>query len=91
MSKSARARDLDAIKPAPPVETGPIRGDYDPTDDEAQVPKFEQPDEWANWADMKKGLKDAGEVVQDGAAAATEAIKEQVKVVVGGESHHDEL
>lgn len=54
VSAGAKARDIDAIKPAPAVEAGPLRPSdpsYDPKEaEEANVPSFENPDEWANWA-----------------------------------------
>lgn len=60
VSASASARDTDSIKPAPPIEVGPIRAadpDFDPSKaTEANVPKYENPEEWSNWQDMKEGL-----------------------------------
>ncbi|KAM0750396.1 heat shock protein Hsp90 [Meredithblackwellia eburnea MCA 4105] len=69
VSETAKARDAEDVKPAPPVETGPIRPSdpaYDPkANEEANVPEFENPSEWANWADVKKGMKEQGAMAHD--------------------------
>lgn len=91
VSQSARARDLDAIKPAPPVEVGPVRPadpDFDPTtSEEANVPQFDNPEEWASWSDMREGLNKAG-----GAEAMSEGGEgKKGEAQAKKAEHHDEL
>lgn len=67
VSESAQARDIDDVKPAPPVETGPVR----PSDEGAAGGAqnvFAEPDlgkEWADWSEMRKQQQDAGGAVHD--------------------------
>ncbi|GAA5916857.1 hypothetical protein JCM5296_003325 [Sporobolomyces johnsonii] len=92
VSQSAAA-EID-IKPAPPVETGPVRSEAPPP----PPPSFgggeagegaEQPDveSWGDWSDIKKKLK-------DGAGGVVDAIKKGVPDLSdedGGEYLHEEL
>ncbi|KAL8278223.1 hypothetical protein RQP46_009396 [Phenoliferia psychrophenolica] len=61
---SETAKAVNAVKPAPPVDTEPIRPsepDFVASEAaEAKVPEFDNPNEWANWADVKKGMEDKG-------------------------------
>lgn len=74
------------VRPAPPVD--PVRVS-DAFDGEANVPVFDQPDEWANWADMKEGLRKAGVDPKGNpvppVAAGADAVEDDSYV------HHDEL
>lgn len=79
-------RDLDNIKPAPPIDTEPIRENFGQSE-EANVPKFDNPDEWANWGDLKDSLKAAGGAERKGEQESGKN-EEEVKVE---KNLHDEL
>jgi hypothetical protein len=102
VSSTARAKDLDSIKPAPPIEVGPIRSppaNSNPIEAEANVPKFEQEGEWANWKDLKQGLEVENKLKEKVEREEEEfrQLKKKDQVVKGGEeeeeedSVHDEL
>jgi hypothetical protein len=100
VSSTARAKDSDSIKPAPPIEVGPIRppvdSNSDPIEAEANVPKFEQEGEWANWKDLKQGLEVENKLKEKVEREEEEfrQLKKKDQVVKEGEeekSVHDEL
>ncbi|GAA5938814.1 hypothetical protein JCM1841_001128 [Sporobolomyces salmonicolor] len=94
VSQSAAA-EID-IKPAPPVETGPVRTEAPPPPppsfgggEEGEGEGAEQPDveSWGEWSDIKKKLK-------DGAGTVVDTIKKGVPDLSdedGAEYLHEEL
>lgn len=95
MSKSAKARDIDAIKPAPAVEVGPIKAPVDEDEEviggQANVPVLEDTAEWANWKDMKDGMDKAKDVQekQKKNVEGQEALRAQLEAAAAAATAED--